>query len=58
MAFAIHIITQSTDHYTFAFDGTPNKKEIIDSLKENLGDEFDYIDYYDYDSTYKIKFCL
>jgi len=56
MAFAIHIRTESSDDYVFAFDGTPSKKEIIEALKEKLGDEYEYISDYNFDATYKIKF--
>jgi type IV secretory pathway VirD2 relaxase len=58
MAFAIHIKTESSDDYIYAFDGQPNKKEIIERLKEELGEEFDYISDYHWDATYKIKFKL
>lgn len=58
MAFAIYIKTESSDDYVFAFDGTPKQSEIIKSLKEKLGDEYDFIAHYEYDATYKIKFKL
>lgn len=58
MAFALHIITSSTDHYTFAFDGEPTVDEIIQEVKDTLFDEFDYIDSYYHNSTYKIDFKM
>jgi hypothetical protein len=58
MAFAIHIKTESGDDYVLAIDGEPKRDEIISSIKNKLGDEFDYISDYKYDSTYKIKFKL
>lgn len=58
MAFAIHIETESSDHYVYAFDGEPKAKEIIKSLKEKLGEEFDYISDYHFDATYAIKFKI
>ena len=58
MAFAIHIQTESSDNYVYAFDGQPTQKEIIDSIKEKLGEEFEYISDYNWDATYKIKFKM
>ena len=58
MAFAITVSTESSDHYIYAFDGTPTQKEIIKHIKQNLGEEFEYICDYLYDATYDIKFKL
>lgn len=53
MAYGIHIITSSSDHYTIAFDNFPSLQEIINKLKEELGDEYFYIDnYYTSDNSY------
>lgn len=58
MAFAISVKTESSDTYIFAFDGEPTQKDIIKRLKEELGEEFEYIcDVYT-DATYKIKFKM
>lgn len=58
MAFAITVSTESSDHYIFAFDGQPTQKEIIEKLKEELGDEYNWICSYKHDATYKIKFKI
>jgi hypothetical protein len=58
MAFALHIETESSDDYMFVFDGEPSQKEIVEKIKEDLGEEFDYISDYHYKATYKIKFKL
>lgn len=58
MAFALHVKTESGDDYVYAFDGEPSQKEIIEQVKENLGEEFEYISSYNFDSTYEIKFKL
>ena len=42
----------------FAFDGTPTQKDIIKHVKENMGEEFDYVCSYKFDATYKIKFKI
>lgn len=58
MAFAITVSTESGDRYTYAFDGQPTTEEIIAKLEENLGEEFEYISDYDFDSTYDLKFKM
>lgn len=58
MAFAIHVQTESSDDSVFAFDGEPTQKEIIEKIKERMGDEFEFISSYEYDATYKIKFKM
>ena len=55
MAAAIYIKTESGDSYVYAFDGQPTKEEIIKSLKEKMGEEYDYISNYEMDFTYEIK---
>ena len=58
MAFALYLKTESSDDYVFAFDGTPTQKDIIKHVKENMGEEFDYVCSYKFDATYKIKFKI
>ena len=58
MAFAIYLKTESSDDYVFALDGEPTKKEIIKHVKNNMGDEFEYVCSYKYDATYEIDFKM
>jgi len=58
MAFAINIETESGDSYLYAFDGKPTQKEIIKTVKEKLGEEFEYISSYRFDATYDIEFKM
>ena len=58
MAFALYIQTESSDEYMFAFDGEPKREEIIKRVKKEMGDEYNYISCYKYDSTYNAKFSI
>ena len=58
MAFAIHLETESSDHYVYAFDGQPTSEEIVEKIKENLGDEFNYVSDWHHDATYPINFKM
>jgi len=58
MAFAIHIQTESSDHYVYAFDGQPTQIEILKHIKKMLGSEFKYIADYQFDATYEIDFKM
>jgi len=43
MATAIHVISESTDHYNFALDENLTGEEVMEFLEDALGDEVDYI---------------
>lgn len=55
MALAIYIKTESSDVYIYALDGTPTKDEAINHLKENLGEEYEFICDIQIDSTYDFE---
>lgn len=55
MAVAVSIITESSDHYLYVMDGKPSHQEVNDYIKEQLGDEFNYISTYQYEATFKSK---
>ena len=54
MAFTINIITQSSDHYLIVLDNDPKLEEIIDTIKDKLGNEINYISSWNFTATYKI----
>ena len=58
MAFAISLKTESGDDYVFAFDGEPTTEEIVESVKEKMGDEFNYVYNWNHDATYDIDFKM
>lgn len=43
MATAIHVITESRDHYNWATEEDLTSEQLTKFLKERLGEEFDYI---------------
>ncbi len=47
MATAIYAKTESTDEYLYCVIGTLSKAEVQDLLKDELGDEYEYIAYFD-----------
>jgi hypothetical protein len=53
MAYALHLITGSGDHYTFAFDGEPTEEEVANEVFSSMGEESAYIDQYHYDATFE-----
>lgn len=55
MAYALHLITESSDHYTFAFDGEPTQEEVAEKVFERMGEEAEYICEVHSDSTFENK---
>jgi hypothetical protein len=53
MAFAINIITESTDHYLIVLDGKPTIEDIINEVEKELGEEIYYISSFNTKATYK-----
>jgi len=43
MSTAIHVITESADHYIFADDDDLTGKQVLGLLKAKLGEEYAYI---------------
>ena len=43
MSTSIHVKTESADHYDYAIEGDMSNIDISAFLKNELGDEFDYI---------------
>jgi len=58
MAYALHLITGSSDHYTFAFDGEPTQEEVAKEVFECMGEEAAYIDQVHDDATYENEINL
>ena len=40
--YAIHIVSESCDHYTFCFEGSI--KEVVEKVATNMGDEMGWAD--------------
>lgn len=55
MAVAVHITTESGDDYLYVFDGEPSHEEVNAKIKEQLGDEFNYVCRHLYESTFEPK---
>ena len=53
MAYALHLITVSSDHYTFAFDGEPTQEEVAQEVFDSMGEEAAYIDQYFDDANFE-----
>lgn len=43
MSIAVYVKTESCDEYLYCFEGDPSPDDLIDNLKNALGDEFAYV---------------
>lgn len=51
MALAISFKSESSDYYTFAFDGLPTASEVIERIDTDLGSEVAYLYVEGFDAT-------
>jgi hypothetical protein len=58
MAFAIHLSTESADHYVIAMEGYPSQHKILHEIQERMGEEKAYISEFQYDADYDIDFFI